>query len=61
MGWTIWGSNPGRGKRLSCSPKQPDWPWGSPSLLFSEYQGSFSEIRLLGDEVNHSPPSSAEV
>jgi len=31
------------------------------SLLFSEYQGLFSEIRLLGDEVNHSPPSSAEV
>jgi len=60
MGWTIWGSNPGRGKRFFLSPKHPNWPWGSP-ILFIEYQGSCSEIRLLGHEVDHSPPSSAEV
>ena len=47
-----------QGKRFFSSPKHPDWPWSSPSLLFSEYWGSFSEIRLLGHELNHSSPSS---
>ena len=35
--------------------------WVPPNALFSGYRGSFLEIKLLGLEVNHSPPSNAAV
>jgi hypothetical protein len=31
----------GRDKRVFCTPKHPDWPRGSPSLLFGENQELF--------------------
>jgi hypothetical protein len=34
---------------------------GSPSLLFSEYEGSFPVVKQLHCEAKHSPPSSTEV
>jgi hypothetical protein len=34
---------------------------GPPSVLFSGYWGSFLELKRLELEVNHSPPSNAEV
>jgi hypothetical protein len=34
-GWTVRGSNPGKGEIFST---RPDWPWGLPSLLYNEYQ-----------------------
>jgi len=38
----------------------PMWLWNPPRLLFSAYQGSFLQIQP-GHEVDHSPPTSAEV
>jgi hypothetical protein len=61
MGWTVWGSNPGRSKRFFSSPKCPDQLWGLPSLLFNGYWGSFPGVKRLENEVNHLLPSSAEV
>jgi hypothetical protein len=55
------GSSPGRGKRFFFSPKRPDRLWGPPSPLFNGYRGSFPGLQRPGREVNHSPPSSAEV
>ena len=60
-GWTVRGSNPGRDKRFFSSPKYPDRLWGLPGSLFNLYRGSFSGIKRLGHDFNHSPPSNAEV
>ena len=54
-------SNPGRSKTFCFSPKHPDWPWGPLNLLFNRYQGYFLQVKRLWHDVNHSPPSSAEV
>jgi hypothetical protein len=35
--------------------------WGPPNLLYCGHWSSFPGIKLPGREVNHSPPSSAEV
>jgi hypothetical protein len=35
--------------------------WGPPSLLFSRYRSSFAGVKWPGLEVDHCPPSSAEV
>jgi hypothetical protein len=43
------------------SPPRPDRLWGPPSLLSSEYQGSFAGVKLPEREGDHSLPSSAEV
>jgi len=32
VGWTAWGSNPGRGKIFFPSSECPDWVWGPPAL-----------------------------
>jgi len=50
MGWTVQGSNPGRGQRLFSSPNHPDWLWGPPSLLFSGNKCSFPGVKLPGCE-----------
>ena len=33
-GWMVRGSNPGGGE-IFCT--HPDWPWGTPSLLYNGY------------------------
>jgi hypothetical protein len=51
-----------QGKRFSSTPQHPDWLYGLPSLLSSEYQGHFfPRGKAIMHEVNHSPPSTAEV
>jgi hypothetical protein len=60
-GWTVRGSNPGRGKIFFSSPKRPDGLWGPPSLLFNGYRGFFPGVKRPGRQINHSPPSSAEI
>jgi hypothetical protein len=53
-------SNPGRGKRFSSSPKPSSpalWPPPPPQLSVEWVP----DMKLPGPEVNHSPPSSAEV
>jgi hypothetical protein len=46
---------------FSLLQKRPDQVWVPPSVLFSGYQGSFPIVKWLRHEVNHSPPSNAEV
>ena len=57
----MWASNPGRGKRLLFSSKRPDCLWGLRSFVFDECRGSFPGAKRHGREVNHSPPSRADV
>jgi hypothetical protein len=61
MGWTIWGANPHRGKGFSPSPNHLYWLQNPLSLIFSGNKGSFLGLMWLGHEIDHSPPSSAEV
>ena len=42
-------------KFFSCS-EHPDWPWGTPILLFSGYWGSFLGVKQPGNEVQHLLP-----
>jgi hypothetical protein len=39
----------------------PDWPWGQRSPQFNGYRVSFLGVKRQRCEVDHSPPSSAEV
>jgi hypothetical protein len=50
------GSFPGRCKIFVPSSKRPYRLWGPPRLLFDGYLCSFSGLKRLGSEVNHSPP-----
>ena len=59
--WTVHDSNLIMDKIYSSAPKRPNGLCGTPSLLFSRYPGSFLEVKRSGREVNHSPPSSADV
>ena len=59
--WTVWGSNPSRGKRFSLLQNRPDHFLGLRSLLFNECWCSFLEVKRPEHELDHSPPSSAEV
>jgi hypothetical protein len=62
MSWTIQGSNPSRGKRSLFPPKCPDWLWGAPSVLLSEYQGPFPQaVKWSDHEADHSPLSTVTV
>jgi hypothetical protein len=60
-GWTVRNSNPGRGKRFFFSTNRPDRLWGPLSLQFNEYRGSFPGIKQPGCDVDHSPPSGAQI
>ena len=57
-GLTVRGLNSGRSKRYFSSPKSPGRLWYPPSCLFNCYPASSLGVNC---EVNHSPPSSAEV
>jgi hypothetical protein len=57
-GWTIRGSNPGRGEIFST---RPDRPWGLPSLLYNGYRVCFPGVKRPGRGVDHPPSSSARV
>jgi len=49
-----------QGKEV-CSPKSLDRLWHPPSLLFDRHRRSFLWVKRPGREVDHSPPSYAEV
>jgi hypothetical protein len=49
------------GEKFFSSPKWLHRLWGPPRLLFTGYQGSFLEVKLLGRNVDHTPPTTAEV
>jgi hypothetical protein len=56
MLWVRWsGVQLPAGIRDFSLPEHPDL------LLFNEWEGSFSGVRWLGHEIDHLPPSSAEV
>jgi hypothetical protein len=40
---------------------RPDWPWGSPSLLYNGYSVSFPGVKRPGRGVKQPPQSCAEV
>ena len=47
-GWTVLGSNTGRGKRFSFLQNHPDWLRGTRSLLFKGYRVSVSGLNDWG-------------
>jgi len=40
---------------------RPDWPWGSPSLLYIGYRVCFPMVKRPGRGIDHPSPLSAEV
>jgi len=50
-----------RDKRFFSSSELPGRLWGPPIPLFIGYQGSFPGVKRPRRQVNHSPPSIAEV
>jgi hypothetical protein len=48
------------GKRFVSTPNRPERLYGTPSLLFNRYQGSFLEVKWPKRD-DHSPTPSAEV
>jgi hypothetical protein len=57
-GWTVRQWNPGGGEIFRT---RPEWPWGSPSLLYNGYRVTFPGVRWPGRGFDHPPPSNAEV
>jgi hypothetical protein len=53
LGFESW-----RSKRFPLLQNQV---WGQRTLLFSGYQGCFLGVKWLGLEVDHSPPSNADI
>ena len=60
-GWTVYGSNPGRGNKYFSSPQRPHQLRSPPNPLFNGNRGYFSGANRRERKVNHSSPSSAEV
>jgi hypothetical protein len=56
-GWTVRASNPVKAKRFFSFPERQD----SSSILFIENRNSSPDIKLSGCDVDHSPPSRAEL
>ena len=50
--------NPGGGEIFRT---RPDWPWGLTSHLYNGYWVTFLGVKPLGRDVDHAPPSSAEI
>jgi hypothetical protein len=40
--------------------EDPDWPWGSPSLLYNGYWVSFPDAKWQSHGIDHPPPSRIE-
>jgi len=47
-GWTIWGSNPSRGKIFFFSRNRPNWLWSPPVLLLEWVPGFLLRVRATG-------------
>ena len=62
-GWMTRGSNSdrGRGKKFFCSLRFPGLSCALPSHPFSGYRLPFPKVNQLVRDVDHSPPSIAEV
>ena len=58
VGWTVRGSNPGRGEFFRTLP---DRSWGPPSLLYNGYRLFPGGRKWPGRDADPSPPSSAVV
>jgi len=58
MGWTIGGSNPGKGEIFRT---RPDRPWRPPSPLYNGYRVSFPKAKRPERGVDHLLRSRAEV
>ena len=54
----MWGQNPVGGEIFRIRPHRPSGP---PSLLFNGYRVSFLGVRRPERDVDHPPPSRAEV
>ena len=52
-GWTIRGSNPGRGERFFSSPKYWCRLWGQLNFLFCWYWPTFPRVERPGREIYH--------
>jgi len=62
MGWTVRGSNPGRGKRFFSYLKHPDQLSGPLSILFNGYRGSDAlGVKRPSCDADRSPPCIADV
>lgn len=48
-------------KRFSLLHNHPEGPWGSLSLLYNGYPKSLCGEKPLGRDVDHPPPSGADV
>ena len=57
-GWTVRGSNPGRGEIFRTSP---DRPWSTPSFLYNGYRVFPGGKERPGRDADPSTPSSAAV
>jgi hypothetical protein len=58
----VLGFNSQQGLGIFSSPLHPEWLRGSPSLLYSGYQGLFlAEVKQAGHEADHLPPTGAKV
>ena len=57
-GWTVRGSNPRGGARLSAPVQTGP---GAQPISFTMGTGSFPAVKQPGRSVDHPPPSSAEV
>ena len=57
-GWTVRGSNLGKDDTFR---NRPGRLWDPPSLQYDEYRVSLPGVKRPGSDVNHQPPSNAEV
>jgi hypothetical protein len=55
------GSISGRGKQIFSTPQPLDRLWRSNIFLFIGYWGSYTGVKRLGLEADHSLPSGVEV
>jgi hypothetical protein len=60
-GWTVWGSNTVKNKGYFSLLKHPGRLWGRRNLVFSVYEHAFPGLKRRGRDIEHLPPSIAEV
>ena len=61
MGWMVWGLNPGKGKKFSLLQNAQTGSGAQPSYYTEGTEFFFTKVKQPRCEVDHSPPSSAEV